>query len=131
LPRATAGTKKFPTRSRAVASFGKLGFRSSGLDFAAALPAMKRKFLRTLVLVVAAFAAMSLFVCADDFREYDAVYSQSEMLKESAQDLNGHRYQQLSFAARVAPNKNGYSRGSATAAKPFALVCLSTRVLLC
>ena len=92
---------------------------------------MKRKFLRTLLLVLAAFAAMSLFVCADDLREYDAVYLQSEMLKESAQDLNRHRYQQLSFAPRVAPNKNGYSRGSATAAKPFALVCLSTSVLLC
>ena len=47
--------------------------------------------MRTLLLLLAAFAAVSLVVGNDGFREYDAVYLQDEVLKESAQNLDGHR----------------------------------------
>ena len=61
------------------------------------LQAMKLNFMRTLVLALTAFAAVSLVVCNDGFREYDAVYIQGEMLKESAKHLHGQRqrHQQL------------------------------------
>jgi len=92
---------------------------------------MREKILGTLVLVLTAFAAVSLVVCADDFREYDAVYVQGEMLKQSAENLDGHRHHQVFYPAPVASAKSGYSFGSATGTKSFALVSLSTCVLLC
>lgn len=92
---------------------------------------MKRKFLRTLILVLTAFAAVSLVLCTDSFREYDAVYVQGEMLKESAQNFDGHRHRQMPYPAPVTSVKHRYSPGSRTDTKPFALVSLSTCVLLC
>jgi hypothetical protein len=92
---------------------------------------MRRKFLRTLLLVFAAFAAVSLVVCNDGFREYDDVYVQGEMLKKSAENLSGHRHQQLPYPPPVTSAKNRCSPGSAPATKSVALVSLSTCVLLC
>jgi hypothetical protein len=97
----------------------------------ATMQTMKRKFLRTLVLVLTAFAAVSLVVCADGFREYDDVYVQGEMLKASAENLDGRRHDQMLYPAPVALAKNRYARGFATGTKSFALVSLSTCVLLC
>lgn len=91
---------------------------------------MNLKMLRALVLVLTAFVAVSMFVCFDDLREYEAAYVQGEMLKESAEHLAGHRRQQLSYAAPASSARRKYAPGS-PAAKPFALVSLSTCVLLC
>jgi hypothetical protein len=52
------------------------------------------------------------------------------MLKESADHLVGHRSQRLSYGAPASSAKKKYPSGS-PAAKPFALVSLSTCVLLC
>ena len=97
------------------------------------LQAMKLNFMRTLVLALTAFAAVSLVVCNDGFREYDAVYIQGEMLKESAEHLYGQRqrHQQLPYGEPVTSAKNKRSPGSAPATKSVALVSLSTCVLLC
>ncbi len=93
---------------------------------------MEIKFLRTLVLVLTAFAAVSLVVCIDGFRESDAVYLQGgEMLKESAESLDRHQHQRMPYPAPVASAMNRDSPGFAPATKPFALVALSTCVLLC
>ena len=92
---------------------------------------MKRKILRTLVLVLTAFAAVSMVVCTDGFREYDAVFVQGEVLKQSAENLDAHRHHRMPHPAPVASAKRRYSPGSRTDAKPFALVSLSTCVLLC
>lgn len=89
------------------------------------------KFPRTLVLVLAAFAAVFLFVCTDGVREYDAVYVQGEMLKQAAENVESHRHPQMPYPAPLATAKNRYSPGSAAATKSFALVSLSTCVLLC
>jgi hypothetical protein len=91
---------------------------------------MNLRILRALVLVLTAFVAVSMFVCFDDLREYEAAYVQGEMLKESADHLAGHRHQQLSYRAPASSAKRKYSPGS-PATKPFALVSLSTCVLLC
>ena len=95
------------------------------------LRTMKIKFLRTIVSVLTAFAAVSLFVCTDGVREYDAVYIQGEMLKQSAENIEPQRHQQMPYPAPLATANNRYSRDSAAAAKSFALVSLSTCVLLC
>jgi hypothetical protein len=91
---------------------------------------MNIKMLQALVLVLTALVAVALFVCFDDLREYEAVYVQGEMLKESADHLAGHQHQQLSYGAPASSARKKYSPGS-PAAKPFALVSLSTCVLLC
>ena len=87
--------------------------------------------MRTLLLLLAAFAAVSLVVGNDGFREYDAVYLQDEVLKESAQNLDGHRHRQLPYPAPVTSAKNKRVPNSAPATKSVALVSLSTCVLLC
>lgn len=101
------------------------------LNCSSRLQVMRRKFMRALLLVFATFAAVSLVVCNDGFREYDAVYVQGEMLKESAENLYGHRHQQLPHPAPLTSAKNRCSRGSWPATKSVALVSLSTCVLLC
>ena len=75
---------------------------------------MNIRMLRALVLVLTAFVAVSLFVCFDDLREYEAAYVQGEMLKESADHLAGHRRQQLSYGAPASSAKKKYSPGSAS-----------------
>ena len=122
--------KKTLLPSRAVPYFDKL--QSIGIALPAELEEriMNIRMLRALVLVLTAFVAVSLFVCFDDLREYEAAYVQGEMLKESADHLVGHRRQRLSYGAPASSAKKKYPSGS-PAAKPFALVSLSTCVLLC
>jgi hypothetical protein len=90
-----------------------------------------KEFARALLLVCTAVAALSLVVCNDSFREYDAVYIQGEMLKEAAQNFEGHRHQQLTYAAPVTSGKNRRLPQPATVTNSPALVSLSTCVLLC
>ena len=93
---------------------------------------MKRKFLRTLVLVVAAFAALSVFVCADSLNEFEGGYIQGEMLKESSQSLTVPANRQTTGLAMAAVSgQRRYPPNSAAVKKSLALVCLSTCVLLC
>ena len=80
---------------------------------------MNLRMLRALVLVLTAFVAVSMFVCFDDLREYEAAYVQGEMLKESADHLAGHRRQQLSYGA------------PASSAKRKIFTRLSSREALC
>lgn len=116
--------------SRAVPYFDKLQSIGYWLPAEHEEQVMNIKMLRAFVLVLTAFVAVSLFVCFDDLREYEAVHVQGEMLKESADPLAGHRHQQLSYGAPASSARKNYSPGS-PAAKPFALVSLSTCVLLC
>ena len=93
---------------------------------------MKRKFLRTLVLVLTALTAVSVFVCTDGFREYEAGYIQGEMLKASTENVTARPDLHVYYPALVAASgQNRYSSSSATAMKPLALVSLSTCILRC
>lgn len=80
---------------------------------------------------MAALAAVSVFVCADGFGEFEAGYVQGEMLKESAESLISRPDQQATYVSPVASSRQArHSRGSELTKSP-ALVCLSTCVLLC
>jgi hypothetical protein len=93
---------------------------------------MRRKFLRTLVVVVAACAAMFLSVSPDDLREFDAAYVQRETLKESAESLATHRDQQAVYFSRfAAESESGYSPSSAPITPSPTLSAFSTCILRC
>ena len=91
---------------------------------------MKSKFIRTLVVVLAAFAAF-VFVWPDDLWD-EAAYTQSEMLKELSERLPTHRDRQGVYSSLIAAsNKSAYSPTSAAMATSPILASLSTCVLLC
>lgn len=93
---------------------------------------MRRKFLRTLVVVLAACAAMLLSVSPDDLREFDAAYLQREMLKESEESLAAHRDQQAVYFSRFsAESESGYSPSSAPINPSPTLSAFSTCILRC
>jgi len=93
---------------------------------------MKRKFLRTLVFVLTAFAAVSVLVCTDEFKEFEVGYIQGEMLKTSAEGLTARPDRQVVYPTLAAVSgRSQYPHGSAALTKSSALVCLSTCVLLC
>jgi len=93
---------------------------------------MRRKLLRTLVVVLAACAAMFLAVSSDDLREFDAAYVQREMLKESAEGLTAHREQQaVHFSRFAAESESGYSPSSAPITPSPTLLAFSTCILRC
>ena len=94
---------------------------------------MKKKFIWTLVVLLASFGAVFLFVWADDLSEYEAEYTQSEMLKQSSQGISTHRDQQAVCSSPLAASSNSaFSRSSAARVTSSpAVVSLSTCVLLC
>jgi hypothetical protein len=93
---------------------------------------MKRELLRTLVVVLAALAAMFLAFNHDDLREFDAAYIQREVLKESEESLLAQSDGQAVYFPRFADT--GKSR-SITRSAPITpsptLSAFSTCVLLC
>src|SRR5205823_14524393 len=101
---------------------------------------VKRKFVRILVVVLAAFA---LFACVypDDLSENDTACGQSGMLKESSVrtpphcDRQGaHRDQQalaLDSTRPLAPNKKTCSPSSSASATSPMLLSLAPCVLRC
>ena len=87
---------------------------------------MKRKFIRTLVVVLAAIAVF-VFICPDDLLELDPA-GPSEMVLQSQETLPPHRNQ----SSRLAPlSKDIHSPKSEMRAIPLAFVLLSTSVLRC
>ena len=101
---------------------------------------MKRKFVRILVVVLAAFALFA-FVYPDDLSENDTACGQSGMLKESSVrtpthwDRQGaHRDQQalaLDSTRPLAPNKKTCSPSSSASATSPMLLSLAACVLRC
>ncbi len=101
---------------------------------------MKRKFIRILVVVLAAFALFA-FVYPDDLSENDTACGQSGMLKESSVrtpthwDRQGaHRDQQalaLDSTRPLAPNKKTCSPSSSASATSPMLLSLAACVLRC
>ncbi len=93
---------------------------------------MKRKPLRTLVVVLAAFAAMFLAFNHDDLREFDTAYVQREVLKESEESLLAQADGQAVYFPRfAATGKSRSIAGSAPIAPSPTLSAFSTCVLLC
>ena len=93
---------------------------------------MKKELLRTMVLVLAAFAAVSVFVCSDAFREFEAGYIQGAMMKAPAEGVPDRPDRQVVYTSQVATSgQSQESAASAAFTKPFALTCLSACVLRC
>jgi len=93
---------------------------------------MKKEFLRTMVLVLAAFAAVSVFVCSDAFREFEDGYIQGAMLKAPSEGVPDRPDLQVVYPSQVATSgQSQNSAGSAAFTKLFALTCLSACVLRC
>ncbi len=91
---------------------------------------MKRKFIRALAVVLAAFAVF-VYVCPDDLGD-DAAYTPSEMLKESSERLSTHRDRHAVYSALFAgASKSTYCPSSEARTMSPTLVSLSTCVLLC
>src|SRR6266536_324970 len=101
---------------------------------------MKRKFIRILVVVLAAFALFA-FVYPDDLSENDTACGQNGMLKESSVRIpthwdrqGAHRDQQalaLDATRPVAPNKKTCSPSSSPSATSPMLLSLAVCVLRC
>jgi hypothetical protein len=93
---------------------------------------MRRKILRTFIVIVAAFAAMFLSVGQDDLREFDAAYIQREMLKESSESLAAPRDQQGVYFSRFATSSQSpHSPSSTRRTQPPTLSAVSTCILRC
>jgi hypothetical protein len=90
---------------------------------------MKRKFIRILVVVLAAFALLA-FVYPDNLSEDDSACTQSEMLQESPVTIPTPRDQQDSTLLAPSSKSTSSSSSEARAISPT-LVSLSTCVLLC
>ena len=101
---------------------------------------MKRKFIRILVVVLAAFALFA-FVYPDDLSENDTACGQSGMLKESSVRIpthwdrqGAHRDQQalaLDSTRPLAPNNKTCSPSSSASATSPMLLSLAACVLRC
>jgi hypothetical protein len=91
---------------------------------------MRRKFIRTLVAVLAAIAVFG-FVYPDDLLDYD-VAGQSDIVMKLPEKLPTHRDQQaIPSSLLTALRKSTCSLGSDASARLAALVSLSTSVLRC
>ena len=93
---------------------------------------MRTKFLRTLVVVLAAFAAMFMVFNHDDLTEFDAAYIQREVLKESADNLLPQSERQAVYFRRFAATGKirSIARPAPITPSPM-LSAFSTCVLLC
>ena len=93
---------------------------------------MKRKFLRTFVLLVTAFAAVTFVVCSDSLQEFGVEFSQGQMQKASAETLTTRTDRQIANPLQVAASGHPVRLPDAAAkTKSYPLVCLATCVLLC
>ncbi len=93
---------------------------------------MKRKPLQTLVVVLAAFAAMFLAFNHDDLREFDTAYIQREVLKESENSLQSQSDRQAVYFSRFAATDKSRSIARSAPITPSpTLSAFSTCVLLC
>jgi hypothetical protein len=93
---------------------------------------MRGKFLRTLVVVLAAFAAMFLAMNHDDLREFDTAYIQREGLKESTGSLLAQSDREAAYFPRIASSsKSRYVERSAPVTPSPTLSAFSTCVLRC
>jgi len=93
---------------------------------------MRRKFLRTLVVVLAALAAMFMAIKHDDLREFDAAYIQREVLRESRESLLAESDRQAVYVPQFASfGKSRYIARSAPITPSPKLSAFSTCVLLC
>lgn len=101
---------------------------------------MKRKFVRILVVVLAAFALFA-FVYPDDLSENDTACGQSEILKESSVRIPTYRDRQASHRDKqalaldstrpFAPIKKTCSPSSSASATSLMLLSLAVCVLRC
>jgi len=101
--------------------------RSSGQQ------AMKRKFVRILVAVLASLALFA-FVFPDDLSENDSPYSQSEMSKEFSVKTPTHLNEQslaVDFQRIFASNKSKCSASSSRKTTSPTLLSLAACVLRC
>lgn len=93
---------------------------------------MRKRFLRSLLVVLAAFGAMFLVVSPDEFRELDAAYIHTETLKEAAESVGGQRQQRAVYFSRLAtPNRGRYSSRPAPLTPAPTLSAFSTCILRC
>jgi hypothetical protein len=93
---------------------------------------MKRKFLKSAVVLLAAFGALFVAVSPDDFREFDAAYIQREMLKESAESQAPVRHPQpVHFSPAIALNQSRYAPSPAAITPSPTLSAFSTCILRC
>jgi len=94
---------------------------------------MRRKFVRTSFVIVAAFA-MFAFVYPDDLSEDDSACSQSEMLQVSPVKIPTHRDQQrlvVDSPRLFAAHKSARSLSSSGRTAPPTLLSLAACVLRC
>ncbi len=94
---------------------------------------MKRKFVRILVVILAAFALFA-FAYPDDASEEDSASSQSEMLKESSVKVPTHRNQQgvaVDSTRIFASNKSTCSPSSSARTTSPILLSIAACVLRC
>jgi len=93
---------------------------------------MKTKLLRTLVVVLAALAAIFLAFNHDDLREFDIAYIQREVLKESEESLLARSDGQAVYFPRFAATgkKRSIARSAPITPSPM-LSAFSTCALLC
>ena len=94
---------------------------------------MKRKFVRILVVILAAFALFA-FVYPDDLSENDSASSQSEMLKESSVKVPTHRGQHavaVDSTRIFASKRSSRSSGSSERTTSPMLLSLAACVLRC
>jgi hypothetical protein len=96
------------------------------------MPIMRRKFLRSLVVVFAAFAAMFMAIHQDDLREFDTAYVQREVLRESRESLLAQSDRQAVYFPQFASSgKGGHIARSVPITPSPTLSAFSTCVLLC
>jgi hypothetical protein len=80
--------------------------------------------------LLAAFAVFA-FVYPDDLWEYDAVYTQSDILRQSSAGLTTHPAQAVDSPQLAAGSKSVFSPDSEARAMSPTLVSISTCVLIC
>jgi hypothetical protein len=93
---------------------------------------MRRKFLRTLIVFLATFAATFVSFSYGDPSELDRPNIQGEMLKESAESAIAQRGEQVVYFSRfVSVAKGEYSPSFIAVTPSPTLAAFTTCVLLC
>ena len=94
---------------------------------------MRTRSLHTLIVALAALAAVFMVVSPDDLREYESAYVRQEVLRESAESIATHRDPHVVVGSTQFGSSSQHRRAPRAAAMTasLALVCLSTCVLLC
>jgi hypothetical protein len=93
---------------------------------------MRRNFLRTLIVAVAALAAVFVSVNLDDLKEYEAAYIRMEMSKASPESFSPRRERRNVYTVLFAASrKSTYHADFAAMRVSPTLIALSTCILLC